>query len=92
MGYLSAQAMAEATDLRTALGWHLSANHYPPVPATMIDPCIAAIEAGDAEEWDQMIPLPEGVLWRDHDHAPAWALIEGFHLDAFLTLDAWGED
>ena len=35
MGYSSAVGMAGATDLRTALGWHLQSNHFPPVPTEM---------------------------------------------------------
>ncbi len=32
-------------DLERQIGIHLSANHYPPVPSSMIQPCIDAIDA-----------------------------------------------
>ena len=27
-------------DLETAIGYHLQGNHYPPVPLSMVEPCI----------------------------------------------------
>jgi hypothetical protein len=64
---------------------HLSANHYPPVPATMVQPCIEAIDAvNDLGLWDLEIPLPEGVSWRGLTTAPAHAIIEAHHLDAWI--------
>ena len=84
MGYLQAVAMAEATDERTALVWHLTANHYPPVPAEMVDVCVNALDAvterGDTEEW---VELPDWVAWKGSTHAPAWAVMENFHLWPF---------
>ncbi len=64
---------------------HLSANHYPPVPATMVQPCIEAIDAvNDAGLWDLEIPMPEGVTYKGLTTAPAWAIIEQHHLDAWI--------
>jgi hypothetical protein len=64
---------------------HLSSNHYPPVPATMVQPCIEAIDAvNDLGLWDLEIPLPEGVSWRGCDTAPAHAIIEAHHLEAWI--------
>ena len=64
---------------------HLSSNHYPPVPATMVQPCIEAIDAvNDLGLWDLEIPLPEGVSWRGLTTAPAHAIIEAHHLNAWI--------
>ena len=64
---------------------HLSSNHYPPVPAIMVQPCIEAIDAvNDLGLWDLEIPLPEGVGYKDLTHAPAWAIIEAHHLEAWI--------
>lgn len=49
-------------ELEGALSWHLSSNHYPPLPAFFIPTCIRAIEAGQDEEWDLEIPLPLGCV------------------------------
>lgn len=72
-------------DIETQIGIHLSANHYPPVPKSMVQPCIEAIDAvNDAGLWNLDIELPEGVLWRGLTTAPAHAIIEAHHLDAWL--------
>lgn len=89
MGALHAAEFAAAVedgsvDLRAALSWHLTANHYPPVPTSMIEPCIKAIEAMQEEDADKEIRLPEGVSWRGKRTAPAWAIVEGHHLGSFV--------
>ena len=64
---------------------HLTSNHYPPVPSMMVPTCIEAIDAvNDAGLWNLEIPLPEGVSWRGCDTAPASAIIEAHHLEAWL--------
>lgn len=70
--------------LEQALSWHLTSNHYPPVPTTMIEPCKQAIEAINEDEPEREITLPEGVSYRNAPTAPAWAIAEQHHLDAFL--------
>ena len=93
MGSNMATEMADGTlsdlginlDIETQIGIHLSANHYPPVPKTMILPCIQAIDAvNDAGLWDLPIKLPEGITFRGLPHAPAHAIIEQHHLDAWI--------
>ncbi len=74
-----------ALDIESQIGIHLQSNHYPPVPKTMVQPCIEAIDAvNDAGLWDLDIPLPEGVLWKGLTSAPAHAIIEAHHLNAWL--------
>jgi hypothetical protein len=90
MGSLQAQEMAEMLDTRTAIAWHLQGNHYPPVPASMIDPCLEAIEAALAGEWLKMIALPEGVLFKGSQFAPADEIIYQHHLEPWLELDEEG--
>jgi hypothetical protein len=63
----------------------LTSNHYPPVPRSMVQPCINAIDACNEDESDRLIELPEGVLWRNQTHAPAYAIVEGHHLDAWVN-------
>jgi hypothetical protein len=71
-------------DLETAIGYHLRANHYPPVPLSMVEPCIDAIDAYWNEDYNKMIEMPEGVLYRGSKYAPASAIVEQHHLDAWL--------
>jgi hypothetical protein len=71
-------------DLETQIGIHLSANHYPPVPSSMIQPCIDAIDAYYDEDYNRLIVLPAPITWRDQKSAPASAIVEAHHLDAWL--------
>ena len=97
MGAMQAQEMAELMDSRTGMAWHLTSNHYPPVPVAMVDACLEAIDAGLDEDWERPIQLPiDGVdrngepfqiTWRGQDNAPAWAIIEGHHLGAWLEVE-----
>ena len=84
MGALQAMDMAETVDINTALSWHLTSNHYPPVPTSMVPVCIEAIDAANEDDWDRELDLPEGVSWRGLTTAPASAIIEGHHLDAWI--------
>lgn len=84
MGLNTALDLAENLDLELAIGYHLQGNHYPPVPLSMVQPCIDAIDAYYDEDYDRMIVLPEGVLWKGRDQAPSSAIIEAHHLEAWL--------
>lgn len=86
MGYLNALGMAEQTDIDTALGWHLSANHYPPIPQAMVPVAKDAIAAALDDEGDREIDLRDICEWRGQTTAPAWALVEYMHLDAFIEV------
>jgi hypothetical protein len=97
MGLSTAVGIA-ATDvsLEQQLSWHLAGNHYPPIPQAMVPVCIEAIDAYWEMDYDRLIQLPiDGldrngepfqVRWRDgSDKAPASAIIEHAHLDAWLV-------
>ena len=71
-------------DLSTAIGIHLTSNHYPPVPTSMVLPCIEAIEAYNEGETDREIGMPEGITYKGFNTAPAWAIVEQHHLEAWL--------
>ena len=93
MGSNMATEMADGTledlginlDIETQIGIHLSANHYPPVPKSMVQPCIEAIDAvNDLGLWDLEIPMPDGITYKGLTTAPAHAIIEQHHLNAWL--------
>ena len=86
MGRNFAMDLASNPDLtlERSLSIHLTGKHYPPVPVSMVDPCIAAINAAKAREWSKLIDLPAGIKWRGKDQAPVSALIEGHHLECFI--------
>ena len=84
MGYNTATDLAESFDLEQAILIHLRSNHYPPVPSSMVQPCIDAIDAYYDEDYNKLIEMPEGVSYRGEKFAPASAIIEQHHLDAWL--------
>lgn len=84
MGNMTAQELATILDLESSLKLHLQANHYPPVPTSMVKPCIDAIDAYYEDDYERQIELPEGVSWRGNTTAPASAIVEAHHLDAWL--------
>lgn len=82
----AADMVADGTvTLEQALSYHLTSNHYPPVPTSMIPVCIEAIEAFEQGVFYKMLDLPEGVSYRGENQAPASAIVEAHHLEAFIT-------
>jgi hypothetical protein len=84
MGHTTAQELASILNLEGSIEMHLTANHYPPVPRSMVQPCIDAIDAYHDEDYQREIVLPEGVSWRGNPTAPASAIVDAHHLDAWL--------
>lgn len=74
-------------ELSAQIAFHLRGNHYPPVPLSMVGPCIEAIQAYAEGNWEQEITLPEGILWRGHNTAPAHAIAQAHHLDAWIYTE-----
>jgi hypothetical protein len=84
MGSLHAREMANSNlTLDAQLEWHLRANHYPPIPLSMVEPCKQAIDAYWEGDLDKEIEMPEGVYYRGETTAPARAIIIQHHLDAW---------
>lgn len=89
----------EFTELETSieqqLAVHLQANHYPPVPLSMIPVCVEAIEAYWEDDTDKLLQLPTDginrdgqpfqILWKGQDKAPAWAILEGHNLSPWTA-------
>jgi hypothetical protein len=92
MGHNMAVDLAESViDIHQSITIHLRSNHYPPVPYSMVQPCVDAIYACDEQEYDKLIELPEGVEWRGQSSAPAHAIVEGHHLEAWLYSEGDNE-
>jgi hypothetical protein len=90
MGSNLATELADGTlglDMESAIAMHLRGNHYPPVPYSMVQPCIDAIDAYWEDELNREIELPEGVSWRGNTSAPAYAIIESHHLESWCSED-----
>lgn len=94
MGSLQAQDIQNYASLEVSLHWHLTGNHYPPIPTTMIPIAIKAIENGqeyqftlDQDLLDEQIELPDGVSWKGSTSAPVRAIMEGLHLWDFVQAE-----
>lgn len=88
MGINLATELADGTlglDMESAIAMHLRVNHYPPVPTSMVQPCMDAIDAYWEDDLNRKIELPEGVSWRGEEYAPAHAIIEAHHLEQWCT-------
>ena len=70
--------------LEQTLEWHLTGNHYPPVPVSMVPVCLEAIRLCRLEKFDEMVELPKGISWKDQNSAPVYAIIEAHHLEHFI--------
>lgn len=66
--------------LEAQLEIHLRSNFYPPIPLSMVTPCVEAIQAYWEDDYQKMISLPSPVQWRGQDEAPASAIIDGHKL------------
>jgi len=89
MGSVTALGIKDSVlDLETQILYHLRGNHYPPVPAEMVKPCIEAIDAYYDEDYDRMITLPKvndfQITWRGQSEAPAKFIVDGHHLHTFI--------
>lgn len=83
MGMMSLLGMMEMqNDIRVTLDWHLRSNMYPPVPSSMVDVCVEAIDATNADV-ERSISLPDGVTWRGLDEVPSVVVMEEFRLWPF---------
>jgi len=88
MGSVTALGIQDSVlDLETQLAYHLQGNHYPPVPLSMVQPCIEAIDAYYDNDAMRQIAMPEGVFYKGMSDAPAWAIIDQHHLDFWLPQD-----
>jgi hypothetical protein len=88
MGYTTALDLAQSLDLETAVTVHLRSNCYPPVPLAMVQPALEAIEACSAEDPYSLVPLPDGVSFRDgRTEVEASQIVTSLRLEAFVTRD-----
>ena len=88
MGSTFATDLAESAvtkiQLENAVMTHLLYNHYPPVPSSMVGPCVRAIKYANKGEWDKKVRMPEGITYKGKKLAPIDAVIESHHLEFFL--------
>ena len=90
MGRLHAEELASGEfviDLEQQLAIHFSSNCYPPVPHTMIETAVEAINHLNAGYFNEIISLPDGVTYQGRDSARAYKIVENFRLDAWIDSE-----
>jgi hypothetical protein len=80
-------AATESLTLEEQLYYHLTSNFYPPIPSSMVQPCLEAIEAFYEDNLEQAIKLPAFVSYRGESYATAAAIIEGHRLEPWLDYE-----
>ena len=80
-------AGSELLTLEQQLHYHLKSNFYPPIPSSMLKPCLEAIDAFYEDNLEQAIKLPAFVSYRGESYATAAAIIEGHRLEAWLDYE-----
>jgi len=73
--------------LEQQIAVQLRNNHYPPVPLSMVQPCIEAINACNDGNSGELIDLPDGISWRGEPTAPAYAIVEGHRLEPWIDYE-----
>jgi hypothetical protein len=71
--------------LEDKVSMHLRSNCYPPVPLSMVKPCVEAIRLVESDELYTEVALPDGVTYKGgHTTAPAWVIVDQHRLSFFL--------
>lgn len=70
--------------LEDAILVHLTSNHYPPLPTSLVPVAVQAIEAVNASDPHAIVRLPLGHAFRGYTSAEAHELVEGLHLEAWV--------
>jgi len=86
MGQTTAAGYAECVvqglaPLRVAIETHLQHNHFPPVGAIWVQPCLDAIAAANEDDFDRLVMGAHGRT------LPAFKVLEGLHLAPFIGLE-----
>lgn len=80
-------ATMDGLSMQAAIEIHLTSNFYPPVPVSMTEPCMHAIDAYWEDDLSRLILLPEGAFYKGMSHAPAHAIIKQHRLYPWIEED-----
>lgn len=92
MGAMQAMDLASGDyglSLEDAIRIHLTSNHYPPVPVSMVPVCIEAIGLVNDGLPSAQVELPDGITFRGGPKAPAYDIVEQHHLEFWLAEDEY---
>jgi hypothetical protein len=85
-----------ALPLGVLLHWHLTANHYPPLPVSLIPACRRAIDLAAEGDYDAKVRLPRGLITREGKRSlPVREIVQMAHLLDFVEVreyELYGDD
>jgi len=85
MGASSVKDMVSYAKTDTALWWHLTCNHYPPLPTSLLPVAKRAIAKANRGEYDAKVFMGKGKLtFRGRKSATVAELVESMHLQEFI--------
>jgi len=90
MGRMTAEGYKKSIDdgslsLENAISIHLSSNHYPPLPSTLVPVALKALTKAKKGEWEKKIRLPEGLEHKIYGKlVPVQVVMDYMHLEPFL--------
>jgi hypothetical protein len=87
MGASSLAGMLEVGSVDQALSWHLSSNHYPPIPSSVIPIAKRAIRLAQQGKWDSLVDLKGTCTFQGKSKAPVSECVRAWHLDQFLEQE-----
>jgi hypothetical protein len=79
------RVIEEPSDYWKLVAFHLQENHQPSIPLSMVDTCIRAIEYANDGDFNTIIALPEGTLYKGANTASVETIVESHHLHHFIT-------
>lgn len=94
MGSMQAWEMARLgaemrVPLDVQLHYHLTVNHYPPVPQEMVPAVKRAVLKARAGDFNSRVRLPKGITHRRYKSlVPVSAMVESYHLEAFVHTES----
>jgi hypothetical protein len=92
LNFATELSTTDTMPLEQQINIHLQYNFYPPIPSSMVQPCIDAINAYWNEDIYAEIEMPLGVSYRGSNYAPAHAIVEQHRLDPWLDTDDYYEE
>jgi hypothetical protein len=86
MGSMFVEGLKELGDieLEDMVSLHFASNVYPPIPQFMVQSAVAAIQACNKGDYNEVIQLPMGVTYRDSEFVDAWTFVEQHRLEGFV--------
>ena len=93
MGRMFVESIKELGDieLEDMVSMHFSSNCYPPIPQFMVQSAVAAINACNYGDYNEVIQLPHGVTYKGSEFVDAATFVDAHRLDAFILEDVEGD-